>query len=364
MGVPLRIMASPAFGNEAGNPYNAALSRALAVLGVDVAEYSTKKLLSRKYQIWHVHWPDLLINGPTARVRLKRTFLFIVKLLLARLHGVKVIWTVHNIRPHDYRLRLLQRAAYWLLLRCISGFISLSQYAEQAAVKAYPRLRRISGFVVPHGHYQGLYKDEITQAEARLRLHIAPHANVYLFFGMIRPYKNLERLIEVFGEIRTPDAVLIIAGYSSDSQYVELIRTLSKADARIRYVVSASPIPSAEVQYFMRAADVVVLPYREILNSGAALLALSFHIPVVVPRMGSSLELEQLFGNSWVRTYDTLRPEQLVEWQAAAKRLASADHEQARVALATLDWTRIASLTVEAYKAVLRGSNAPIPHAD
>jgi beta-1,4-mannosyltransferase len=202
----IRVIASPAFTNEAGNPYNAALYRTLARCDVAVSEYSTKKLLSGKFHIWHLHWPDLLINGPTPWLRLKRTVLFMAKLVLARMHGVKVIWTVHNIKPHDYQLRLLQRAAYWVVLRSIAAFISLSRYAEDVAMEAYPRLRHVRGFVIPHGHYKGLYPDEVTKEEARRVLQIDPCADVYLFFGMIRPYKNLERLIELFREIPNPHA--------------------------------------------------------------------------------------------------------------------------------------------------------------
>lgn len=54
---PLRVIASPAFWNEASNPYNALLYRALSTLGVVVEESSLRALVRAAANIWHVHWP-------------------------------------------------------------------------------------------------------------------------------------------------------------------------------------------------------------------------------------------------------------------------------------------------------------------
>src|SRR5690606_17669800 len=76
----------------------------------------------------------------------------------------------------------------------------------------------------------------------------------------------------------------------------------AQSDARIR--LQFDFIADEHVQRYFRAADLVVLPYREILNSGTALLALSFDRPVLLPRAGAGDELSRRVGSAWVRTYD------------------------------------------------------------
>jgi glycosyltransferase involved in cell wall biosynthesis len=266
---------------------------------------------------------------------------------------VKIVWTVHNLKPHDYQPNPLQRLAYAVLIRCIDAFISMSKYGEQRARQMYPALRRVRGFVIPHGHYRNLYADTVDLAEARQYLGLDVGADVYLFFGMIRPYKGIEALIEVFRETENRNAVLIIAGYTADSRYATRIADVSSADPRISCHIASSPIPADRVQYFMRAADLVVLPYRDILNSGSSLLALSFEVPIVVPRMGALFELEQLFGSAWVHTYETLSSADLTRWLAEAKALTSFDHKSLSAPFETLDWSQIARRTADAYRDIL-----------
>jgi glycosyltransferase involved in cell wall biosynthesis len=87
--------------------------------------------------------------------------------------------------------------------------------------------------------------------------------------------------------------------------------------------LSLEDVPDDRLQVVLRAADVVVLPYRTILNSGTALLALSFDVPIVVPALGAMSDLERDVGSDWVRTYDgTIRPsvlEEAIEWARAPR---------------------------------------------
>jgi beta-1,4-mannosyltransferase len=105
------------------------------------------------------------------------------------------------------------------------------------------------------------------------------------------------------------------------------------------------------VQYFLRAADLVVLPYTEILNSGSALLALSFDRPILVPAIGAIPELYELAGGDWVRLYEgELTPELLSDAMRWAKQRSPDEFEHAP--LDALDWNRLARLTLEAFRSV------------
>src|SRR5262249_50218074 len=128
--------------------------------------------------------------------------------------------------------------------------------------------------IIPHGHWVGYYQDDCSQAAARAQLGIAREAKVFLFFGGAEPYKNLPALVQAFGSARSGEDALWIVGRFKDQDYrAEVLRAAAGSPA-VRIVDDY--VPDEAIQVYMAAADAVVLPYREILTSGAAMLALSF----------------------------------------------------------------------------------------
>ena len=120
-------------------------------------------------------------------------------------------------------------------------------------------------------------------------------------------------------------------------------------DPRIR--LTLGHVPDDQVQVYLRAADLVALPFRDITNSGSALLALGFDRPVLVPDRGAMGELQALAGSEWVRTYEgELTPALL----AHALEWARAGRPQASPPLEALDWSRIAEETLAFYRALER----------
>jgi glycosyltransferase involved in cell wall biosynthesis len=106
-------------------------------------------------------------------------------------------------------------------------------------------------------------------------------------------------------------------------------------------------VPDSEIQVYLRAADLVVLPFSETLNSGSALLALSFDRPVLVPRQGALAELASEVGSEWVRTYNGPLTETLL---ASALEDARRRPQGRCDALARLDWGPLAKRTLEAFE--------------
>ena len=103
----------------------------------------------------------------------------------------------------------------------------------------------------------------------------------------------------------------------------------------------------------MKAADLVVLPFTEILNSGSAILALSFNRPLLVPSRGAMAELFDIIGPDWVRLYDGPLTSQILE--EAVLWANEKSSSSAVIDLGRLDWDKIGQLTVEAFT-TLHGS--------
>jgi glycosyltransferase involved in cell wall biosynthesis len=137
--------------------------------------------------------------------------------------------------------------------------------------------------IINHGNWIDFYPRSISRQDARGKLGIPQHAFAYLFIGLCKEYKNLDVLIDRF--TRLPGNIsLTIAGHFQSAEYLHRIHELAATDPRI--MLHPRIIPNDELQEFLISADAVVLPYREILTSGTAMLAMSFGRPVVSIRHG------------------------------------------------------------------------------
>jgi beta-1,4-mannosyltransferase len=345
---PLTVIAAPAFKTRHENPYNWLLYNNLKDQGLQVTEFSPLSVWLKNHQIWHFHWPEMPLNHPNKLKMLVKLALLVLSIAIARAKGTKLIWTVHNLQSHDQRYPKLEAFFWQQFTRVLDGYISLSRSGLQAAQARFPELSKASGFIIPHHHYRGEYPDTIQRSEAREALNLPEDAQVILFFGRVRPYKNIEHLIEVFKKLDHPNTILYIVGRPEPALH-EAIQTQASQDPRIRLELDFAPLDRAQI--YFRAADLVALPYREILNSGSALLALSFDCPVLVPKRGAMAELQQAIGTDWVQTYsDTLTVEQLqtaVDWAIKTPRSASAPLED-------YDPKALAHQTQEAYQSLLQ----------
>jgi glycosyltransferase involved in cell wall biosynthesis len=202
-------------------------------------------------------------------------------------------------------------------------------------------LKGVPNYVIPHGHYRSEYPN--TVCDARKKLGVSSRARVLLFFGQIRQYKNVPALIRAFRRIQG-DVILCIAGRPSSEYLATEVAREAAGDPRVR--LHLHEVPKERVQLFFRAADLVVLPYRDILNSGTALLSLSFSRPVLVPDRGSMGELRLSTGPEWVRTYTgeigAATIEEALRWSVNRPR-------PDQLCLDHLEWPELARQTLNAY---------------
>ena len=354
----MRIVAVPAFINRKINPYNALLYGAVRRIGVTVVEAAPWRLLGRQPDVLHIHWPDYFFSAPGLVKAVAKSLLLMGVVGTARRRRARVIWTIHNLRPHEeWHPRWEARMWRWFVAR-VDGYIALTAGGQAAALERFPALCGRPGFVIPHGHYRDEYPAEVGREEARLALDLPAEAKVVAFFGAIRPYKNVPRLIEAFREAagmalaeESPGEAwrLLVAGKPATAELTAAVRAAAAGDARIR--LDLAFVPTARVQLSLRAADLIVFPFAEILNSGSVLLALSFERPILVPGRGSMAEMRQAVGAEWVRTYEGALTGEVLRNAMAWARETPRDPDRL---LDDLDWDEIGRQTVAAYEAVRR----------
>ncbi|MEQ8897041.1 MAG: glycosyltransferase [Roseovarius sp.] len=242
--------------------------------------------------IFHLHWVNFLFKDVRLLGQARRNVSAFLKDLAAFKHeGGRIVWTVHNVISHDAAFPDLE-ADLARRIAELADVIHLHSAASLPEVRAAfyipPEKVRIS----PHGNYFGIYPDFVTRDTARETLGLAPDDDVILFAGQVRPYKGVGRLVTAFRQLlaERPKAKLVIAGAMHHKVLRKIKPSLSRAE-RDRILATNRFLDEPELQLFFRAADLAVFPYSRILTSGSLVLALSFGLPTIVPRVGMTAEV-------------------------------------------------------------------------
>ena len=322
------------------------LYRSMEKFGVRVARFSWRRLLIEQWDVWHLHWPEYIVNTPNTSKLVLGLLNFWAKLKLARIKNVRIFWTVHNLRPHERDHPLLERIFWRMFLPEVDGLICMSESGKQQLYRQHPRARAHPVYVIPHGHYRGAYPDAIGRENARRALGIKSDEFVVTFLGLIRAYKGVPHLIRCFKASGLMNTRLVIAGRPHTNSTVRDLEEAAAGNSNVQFFLDF--VGRDDIQIFLRAADLVALPYNEILNSGSAILALSFDRPILVPAAGALAELYEAVGPEWVRLYEgDLTPEivrEAVEWAAGRPK-----QERNSAPLHQMNWDRIAKLTIAAF---------------
>jgi beta-1,4-mannosyltransferase len=257
------------------NPYQALYARALGEYGLEVVpgeHYSDGYLKAQRGKAGavHLHWLENLIGSRGLRgVWGLRQFC-----RCARRMGMRVIWTVHNHRPHrsatladDLAAKVIGRHADLIVVHsCWS--------AEVVRHWLRPRGQVV---VMPHGNYDGCYHPQRDAGPTRAAFGLRGDRPVLGVIGSVRPYRGHELAIEVAGQL--PQVQLLIAGRASDAGYGQQIRTMAADHANVTcHLQSLDESAFAEA---VQACDVVLLPYDDATTSGQLLAAWTLGRPVV-----------------------------------------------------------------------------------
>jgi len=347
----VKVLAWPAFRKRDANPHAALLYEKLRELGVEVEDWTLGSACLRSVDLWHLHHPESVVYLRSGLRSALEMLAFCGLLTLARWRGTRILWTVHDLGSHD-ELHPQLEAWFWRFFASrVDGYICLSEGGAAQAWERFPKLRELPRFTVPHGHYRDAYPNHVSRAEARRALGLLDDAPVLLHFGLLRPYKNAPHLIRTFRELAATETVLVVAGKPYDAIVEGEVRESAGECPRVRLLLRW--IPGEEVQNLFVASDLVVLPYRRILNSGAALLALSFGRPILVPDKGAMGELREAFGDEWVRIY----PGELCASDLTEAVRWARTTDRSPPDLAGLDWENLAKKTYRAYQALLAAAD-------
>ena len=301
------------------NPYQELLVKHLRKFGIEITEINEKsnfpiKILNRPIpDILHLQLTGGLYGNARSKLqKYWRSFMFITRLFIVRQKGIKIVCTIHE-NPNS-------------------------------------KLDKMS--VSPQGNYIEHYENTVTRTTARRMLGISDANFVILFFGWLAPRKGLSELIEAFNSIRRDRTTLIIAGKAFDQNYLKFIEKKVKHSANIQ--LQSDFIPDDQIQLYMNACDIVVIPYKEFTISGVALLAMSFGKACIAPRSGF---FNEVFDNENAFLYDPESKHGLSQAIAEAIKNEKILHGMGinnKSRAKRWDWGNIAGMTANVYQKLLR----------
>ncbi len=323
----LQVLPDPArYPGPVENPYTSLLVDSLDGTAIRTEYFRWTTAFWRPFDVVHFHWPEYMARHRSALVSTIKCLLLWLFILRVRASRSALVRTVHNVAPHESGPALERR-----VLAALDSATTLWIVLNSATQTPVPSRTRL----LPHGHYRDWYDAPRVGASTRGRL---------LTFGLQRAYKGTNTLIEAFGQLPQPDFQLHVCGKPATAQDRIEISQAAQESADIH--LDLRFLDDAELVDEIAASETVVLPYRSMHNSGAALLALSLNRPIIVPLSEATALLVQEFGPQWVVTYaGQLTGEAL---RSALERVRGAKREP-EVDMASREWGTLARLLEQMY---------------
>jgi len=273
-----------------GNIYIRELGRAYAQLGWTPI-YGPENLLEGNLRpdLLHLHWPEEFYRWRGEGSTAARAEHFLARLSELRTAGVPLVWTVHNLAPHDVADASIDAKAYQAVIDSADAIHHHCDCSIKALAERYPVSATTRQFVQPHGHYLS-YPNTISREEARRELGIAADARVFLQFGQIRGYKGLNLLLSAFDRLKLDRKFLLVAGLynppTGHGAWLDRLRLAWRKRRSQDFLLHGRSIDSDRIQVYMNAADCLVLSHTAGLNSGVAVLGMTFGKPLIGPELG------------------------------------------------------------------------------
>ncbi|MEW2013645.1 MULTISPECIES: glycosyltransferase [Microbacterium] len=342
---PLTVLAWP-LDRSGENPYTNNLYAALRDRGIIATEFTFGALLRAHYDILHVHWPEGVLPGKPLWRAVPAALAVGLTFAVARLRGARVVWTVHNERPHRPASEGGLRALHVGMRMTLSGLLFLSDASREEFSRSSTWARRLPSTVTPHGRFGVRYPQaQERRSQTRAGLGVTDDETLVAFLGRMESYKGPLDLVRAYSQLPSSSGIrLLLAGTVPSNQEGD----------RLREAIKAAPILTEEAWLdderfaeLSAAADLVVYPYRRILNSGSILVPVEYSTPVLAPDMGSIPEVSTMLGGDWIRVYDgPLTPDTLATAATAGRPDSSPNFD-------SFEWAAIAASTERFFSGLL-----------
>lgn len=210
--------------------------------------------------------------------------LVIFNLLLVKLLFGKIVLTVHDVSS------FANSSHSSIIVRLIYKFTDLilthNEFSKEEIIKANTNLTS-QIYIIPHGNYTPFINIQDDKENSRNKLNIPNDKKVLLFFGMIKKVKGLEVLLLALKDVvkENPDVLLVVAGKPWKNDFTAYQKIIDENNLSDYCLLRTKFISHEDVEHYYCAADLVVLPYKKIYQSGVLVMALSYSKPALVSNL-------------------------------------------------------------------------------
>ena len=290
-----------------------------------------------------------------------------VLMLYYKLLRKKIALTTHNVNAgkRDSKDSFVNRFSLCIQYRLADHIFVHTDKMKQELMCAFG-VSKCKITVIPFGINSTVPESNLSSEEAKRRLGLSSSDKTMLFFGQIAPYKGLEYLVNAFGQLLKTDKTyrLVIAGKPKwSNEYWNRIREMAiSSGIHNRMIERIEHVPDEETELYFKAADVLILPYTEIFQSGVLFLGYNFGLPAVAADVGSLRE-EIVEGE----TGFIAKPQDPADLSQAISRYFTSDLyrdlEERRPKIKKYandrySWSKVAAMTTNVYSSLLAGSRS------
>lgn len=246
-----------------------------------------------------------------------------VLLSVLKLFGIKIVVTIHNGNTHDAHHPEIVRRFYKKICNKAHALVIMNEYSKQVLAQMGVKHVDEKSILIHHPSYTGAYE------ASKKKMELAPEFFHVAFIGQVRPYKNIELILQVAEQLKEEKICFHICGYADQEAYrhkIEMLAEGKNVSLHLKY------IEDDEMAGWMDAVDAVLLPYnmKTSLNSGVSILAFSYGTTVIGTKTGTLRE----YPEELVYAYEYANDEEHIQNLAQNIRRAYAEFVADRAAFA------------------------------
>jgi len=213
-----------------------------------------------------------------------------------KIMGKKLIFTAHNINSEerDGNDTFFNRLTLKFMYNLVDHIFVHTKIMKKQLIEDY-NVRGNKITIIPFGINKFIPKSELSCIQAKRKLNLRNNEKIFLFFGRIAAYKGLEYIVQALANLKEKhhDLRLIIAGkiQRNCEAYFANIERIIKEHNLEKYIIRKTEfIPDEDIELYFKAADVLILPYKHIFQSGPLFMSYNFGLPVIASNVGSFKE--------------------------------------------------------------------------